>query len=74
MNDDEIGRMIGTGSNNQPPLSSASFSLWRQDDNGNRFLVGSFARREDAEKKINELSRQLHKQLYWITETPSTAR
>lgn len=49
------------------PLPTAC-SLWRQDDNGNRFLVGRFARREDAEQKMDELTRQLHKQIYWISD------
>ena len=44
------------------------FELWRQDDNGNRFLVASFPDRGIAEERLNELARALHKQIYWITE------
>jgi hypothetical protein len=45
-----------------------SFELWRQDDNGNRFLVGSFSDRSGAEERMGELTRIPHKQLYWIAE------
>lgn len=44
------------------------FELWRQDDNGNRFLVGSFPDRAAAEARLAELTRCPHKQVYWITE------
>lgn len=44
------------------------FELWRQDDNGNRFRVGSFTERAAAEERLAELTRVLHKQVYWITE------
>lgn len=43
------------------------FELWRQDDNGNRFLVGCFVDRADAERRLAELTRALHKQTYWIS-------
>ncbi len=42
--------------------------LWRQDDNGNRFLVGTFIDRAAAESRLAELARTPHKQAYWITE------
>lgn len=41
--------------------------LWRQDDNGNVFLVASFDRRDDAERELARLASGGHKQLYWIT-------
>lgn len=44
------------------------FELWRQDDNGGRFLVGRYSRRSEAEAKLDELSRGAHKQFYWIVE------
>jgi hypothetical protein len=46
--------------------NGASFELWRQDDNGNRFLVGAFPDRAGAEQRIAELTRNPHKQTYWI--------
>lgn len=45
-----------------------SWQLWRQDDNGNCFLVGAFASVEAAEHKLGELTRYPHKQIYWIDE------
>lgn len=51
------------------------FELWRQDDNGNRFLVGTFTHRAHAEERLAELTRVPHKQTYWIaekTEAPGT--
>jgi hypothetical protein len=44
------------------------FELWRQDDNGNRFLVASYRSRSLAERRLAELTRCLHKQFYWIAE------
>lgn len=44
------------------------FELWRQDDNGNRFLVGTYDNRPAAEKRLGELTRVQHKQMYWIEE------
>jgi len=46
------------------------FELWRQDDNANRFLVGSFPDRAAAEERLAELTRCPHKQTYWITDLP----
>jgi hypothetical protein len=45
-----------------------AFELWRQDDNGNRFMIGTFACRAAAESRLAELTRARHKQTYWITE------
>jgi hypothetical protein len=45
-----------------------TFELWRQDDNGNLFLIGVFADRADAERQLAELMRNPHKQTYWIAE------
>jgi len=42
------------------------FELWRQDDNGQRFLVDRFTTRALAEARLAELTRSLHKQIYWI--------
>jgi hypothetical protein len=43
------------------------FELWRQDDNGNRFLVGAFPTKAGAEKLLCDLTRNPHKQTYWIS-------
>ncbi|MGW7412237.1 SPOR domain-containing protein [Streptomyces sp. NPDC054863] len=38
----------------------------RQDDNGNRYRVGAYATRAEAEKKADQLDSRGHKQLYLI--------
>lgn len=43
-----------------------SYALWRQDDHGNRWLVGRFACRAAAEERMAALCRVPHKQSYWI--------
>jgi hypothetical protein len=48
--------------------NGARFELWRQDDNGNYFLVGAFPDRAGAEQRLAELTRNPHKQTYWIKE------
>ena len=50
-----------------------AFELWRQDDNGNKFLVDTFADRAAAERRLEELTRAQHKQIYWIAE-PQTQK
>ena len=50
------------------------YELWRQDDNGNRFLLGIHDNLESAEKRMAELSRYPHKQMYWISECHEVLR
>lgn len=42
------------------------YLLWRQDDNGHRFLVGSWLSLAEAEQQQSLLTRCQHKQCYWI--------
>jgi hypothetical protein len=49
-------------------VRSLTFELWRQDDNGIRFLVGNFSERAAAEERLAELTSCHHKQTYWVTE------
>ncbi len=44
----------------------ALWSVWRQDDNGNRFLVESGLSRDTARRTASEFERRGHKQTYWI--------
>lgn len=48
-------------------MTAHLYELWRQDDNGNRFLVGTYGERAAAERRLAELTRTPHKQTYWIT-------
>ncbi|MFG3659857.1 SPOR domain-containing protein [Streptomyces sp. NPDC047706] len=38
----------------------------RQDDNGNRYRVGRYATRSEAQKIADSLHSRGHKQLYWV--------
>jgi len=51
-----------------PKVTPMPFYLWRQDDNGNRFLIGVYSDRAAAEARLTGLTRSLHKQTCWISE------
>lgn len=38
----------------------------RQDDNGNRYRVGRYATRAEAQKIADSLDDNGHRQLYWV--------
>lgn len=42
------------------------FELWRLDDNGNEFLIETFASRQAAEFRQRQLEAGGHKQTYWV--------
>lgn len=48
------------------------FELWRQDDNGNRFLVSTFTNLDDAELELGTFESKGHKQHYWLTAKEDT--
>lgn len=50
------------------------YQVWRQDDNGNQFVVESDLTREDAQKLAFELEARGHKQVYWVKEQDRTTR
>ncbi len=45
-----------------------NFEVWRQDDNGNKFLVDKHESREAAEASVKTLTDRGHKQTYWVQE------
>lgn len=46
-----------------------TFELWRQDDNGNRFLMSTHADRDAAEAAAAAMEAGVqHKQLYYVVE------
>ncbi|MEV6791098.1 SPOR domain-containing protein [Streptomyces sp. NPDC051320] len=48
---------------------SAALLPWqviRQDDNGNRYRVGQYATRDEAQRIADTLDGRGHKQLYWV--------
>lgn len=44
----------------------SGWALWRLDDNGNRFVVALFARRDEAEAAGRAFEAHGHKQTYWV--------
>lgn len=45
------------------------FELWRQDDNGNRFLMSAHTDRDAAEAAVAAMEAGVqHKQLYYVVE------
>ena len=56
----------------EQPEGPAGWELWRQDDNGNRFLVSVHRDRAEAQTRLAGFeSGVVHKQTYWIAEIPS---
>ena len=47
-------------------LGFESRELWRQDDNGHKFLIETFFCKADALKAMREFENRLHKQTYWV--------
>ncbi|MGY0018422.1 SPOR domain-containing protein [Streptomyces sp. cg35] len=45
----------------------------RQDDNGNRYRVGRYATRAEAQRIADSLDDRGHKQLYWVERLAQTA-
>ncbi|MEV7588964.1 SPOR domain-containing protein [Streptomyces sp. NPDC089922] len=45
----------------------------RQDDNGNRYQVGRYPTRAEAQKVADSLDDRGHKQLYWVERIGQTA-
>jgi|GEM_PF-513444 len=42
------------------------YEVWRQDDNGNKYLIQTMPCRAEATKLMEKLSARLPKQIYWI--------
>ncbi|MET9694044.1 MULTISPECIES: SPOR domain-containing protein [unclassified Streptomyces] len=45
----------------------------REDDNGNRYRVGRYATRAEAQQVADSLEDRGHKQLYWVERIGQTA-
>lgn len=56
----------------RPFERGARWQLWRQDDNGGRFVMAEFERRYEAMTEMETMERRGHKQTYWVSsrETP----
>ena len=53
----------GEGTRDDGP---AAWELWRQDDNGNRFVIGRFDTPQAAEAEQRRFEALAHKQMYWV--------
>jgi hypothetical protein len=60
--------------NSRPPQSNNRWTVYRQDDNGNVFVVQRGLSTAEAQRLAAELESHGHKQLYWVTfeETPGS--
>jgi hypothetical protein len=57
--------MTGVEPTNPWPRSDQTWTVHRQDDNGNRFVVETGLSREAAGRLVAELEGRGHKQVYW---------
>jgi hypothetical protein len=48
--------------------TSASWSVWRQDDNGNEIRMATLLKENEAQALVDEFESRGHKQMYWIKE------
>jgi hypothetical protein len=48
------------------PSSAASWVVWRQDENGNRFQVRVCSSPDEAFEVARKFEARGHKQLYWV--------
>lgn len=54
-----------------PSIENTSWTVYRQDDTGNQFVVQSDLTRDAAEALVREFEARGHKQHYWAaTENP----
>ncbi|WP_299467962.1 hypothetical protein [uncultured Gimesia sp.] len=56
-----------TADNN--PDQQKKWSVWRQGDDGNRFLIEAGLSEAVAKQKVAEFESHGHKQLYWATQS-----
>ena len=52
-------------------MNGSDWAVYRQDDNGNRYLVKSGLSEPEANALVAELESHGHKQLYWATREPA---
>lgn len=46
--------------------TTCPWQVIRQDDNGNRYRVGRYPTRTEAQRIVDSLEDRGHKQLYWV--------
>ena len=58
--------MNGPARDTRSPEPEAAWELWRQDDNGHRFKIATFASEPEAREHLADYESRHHKQMYWI--------
>lgn len=46
--------------------NNTTYSIWRQDDNGNRFCIETGLTEKEARKKAKDFEDLGHKQMFWV--------
>jgi hypothetical protein len=49
------------------PAAGASWTVWRQDDNGNQYEVARHETCADAEEMAAMMEARGHRQIYWVS-------
>lgn len=62
---DPDGTRVELQGDRRAAAEETRWSLWRQDDNGNRFVVSGGHTRDDADRLAAEFEARAHKQMYW---------
>jgi catechol 2,3-dioxygenase-like lactoylglutathione lyase family enzyme len=70
---DPDGRKVELSTTAAPTAVQSTWTVWRQDDNGNRFSISSGHRRAEAERICLEFEHRGHKQMYWVAPDDAVA-
>jgi hypothetical protein len=57
--------MVASEQDDAPGAADATWTVWRQDDNGNRFVMAQHLGREQAQRMVADFEERGHKQVYW---------
>jgi len=58
-------QFIGDAMDEQPECTDTTWTVWRMDETGKRFVVRNRLTREAAERLVQEFTARGHKQTYW---------
>jgi hypothetical protein len=64
--------MAPAPANPAPSPARGSWCVWRQDDNGNRFLLRRHLPEAEARRLVSHYDSLGHKQLYWAEREETT--
>ena len=57
--------MLTSDTARPPEAAGGSWTVYSQDDTGNRFVVEEHLNRDEAEQLVKKLEARGHKQYYW---------